>query len=99
MNQPAIRLDKTDRAIAALLQYDGRLPFTTIADQVGVSEGTVRNRVARMREAGVLQVVGVVDPHLLDLQATCVVGVNVEPARLDEAAQTISLIRQLVEEG
>lgn len=83
-------MDDTDRAIIARLQYDGRVPFTTIANQIGVSEATVRNRVARLREDGILQVVGVVDPHLLGLRATAIVGVVIQPARLEAAAQEIA---------
>jgi Lrp/AsnC family transcriptional regulator for asnA, asnC and gidA len=41
-------MDEIDRTIIACLQYDGRMSFTTIADQIGVSEGTVRNRVGRL---------------------------------------------------
>jgi Lrp/AsnC family transcriptional regulator for asnA, asnC and gidA len=88
-------LDETDRAIIARLQYDGRIPFTAIAEQVGVSEATVRNRVARMRQDGILQVVGVVDPHLLGLRATAIVGVVVQPARLEVAAREITTFEEV----
>ncbi|MBN1177682.1 MAG: AsnC family protein, partial [Anaerolineae bacterium] len=37
-------MDEIDRAIVAHLQYDGRKPFTAIAEQIGTSEATVRNR-------------------------------------------------------
>jgi len=89
------RMDETDRAIIARLQYDGRMPFTAIAEQVGISEATVRNRVARLREEGVLQVVGIVDPHLLGLRATAVIGVAVLPARLELAAREIATFEEV----
>jgi Lrp/AsnC family transcriptional regulator for asnA, asnC and gidA len=88
-------MDEVDRAIIACLQYDGRMPFTAIADQIGVSEGTVRNRVGRLREDGILQVVGVVDPHLLGLRATAIVGVVVQPARLKVAAREIATFEEV----
>jgi Lrp/AsnC family transcriptional regulator for asnA, asnC and gidA len=88
-------MDEIDRAIIARLQYDGRMPLTTIADQIGVSEGTVRNRVARLQQEGILQVVGVVDPHLLGLQATAIVGVVVQPARLEAAAHEIATFEEV----
>lgn len=88
-------MDRIDRAIIARLQFDGRLPFKEIARQVGVSEGTVRNRVARLRQKGVLQIVGVVDPHLLGLQATAIVGVAVEPPCLEKAARTIATFKEV----
>lgn len=89
------RLDKTDRAIIACLQYDGRMPFTTIARRLGISEATVRNRVARMRDDGTLQVVGVVDPHLLGLRSTAIVGIVVEPARLDSVARSLAAFEEV----
>ena len=88
-------MDEIDRAIIARLQYDGRMPFTAIADQIGVSEGTVRNRVARLREERILQVVGVVDPHLLGLRATAIVGVAVQPARLKAVAREIATFEEV----
>jgi Lrp/AsnC family transcriptional regulator for asnA, asnC and gidA len=89
------RMDEIDRAIIACLQYDGRMPFTAIAEQIGVSEGTVRNRVGRLRQEGILQVVGVVDPHLLDLQATAIVGVVVQPSRLEATAREIATFEEV----
>jgi Lrp/AsnC family transcriptional regulator for asnA, asnC and gidA len=88
-------MDEIDQAIIACLQYDGRMPFTAIADQVGVSEATVRNRVSRLRGEGILQVVGVVDPHLLGLGATAIVGVVVQPPRLEVVAREIATFEEV----
>jgi len=88
-------VDRIDRAIIAYLQYDGRMPFTAIAEKVGVSEATVRNRVARLRKEGILQVVGVVDPHLLGLRATAIIGVVVQPAHLEAAARRIAAFEEV----
>lgn len=43
-------MDETDRKILEILEEDGRASYTDIAEQLGVSEGTVRNRVDRMIE-------------------------------------------------
>lgn len=43
-------MDETDRKILDYLKENGRAPFTDVAEEVGVSEGTVRNRVDRMKE-------------------------------------------------
>ncbi len=48
-------MDELDREILDILRRDARLPFTEIAEQVGTSEGTVRNRVDRMVEEGVIE--------------------------------------------
>lgn len=47
-------LDDTDRRLIALLRENGRLPSATLARQLGVSRGTVQNRIDRLVEAGVL---------------------------------------------
>jgi DNA-binding Lrp family transcriptional regulator len=48
-------MDDLDRDILAVLRRDARTPYTEIADRVGTSEGTVRNRVEGMIEAGVIE--------------------------------------------
>jgi len=72
--------DQLNRAIVRLLQDDGRLPFKTIADRLEVSEGTVRNRVAWMKRAGMLRIVAVADPTAMDYRADAMLGVKVAPA-------------------
>ncbi|MFB6170741.1 MAG: Lrp/AsnC family transcriptional regulator [Haloarculaceae archaeon] len=48
-------MDDLDREILGLLRRDARLPYTEIADRVGTSEGTVRNRVERMIDDGIIE--------------------------------------------
>jgi len=48
-------MDDLDREILTILRRDSRTPYTEIADEVGTSEGTVRNRVERMVEQGVIE--------------------------------------------
>jgi Lrp/AsnC family transcriptional regulator for asnA, asnC and gidA len=85
-----VQLDETDRAIIARLQYDGRMPFTDIAAEVGLSEGSVRRRVKRLVDSGVLQIVGVVEPQYLNWQAAGMIGVSVEAERVDAVAEQIA---------
>lgn len=47
-------MDERDRKILEILRENGRAPFTEIADRLGVSEGTVRNRVTKLQEEGVI---------------------------------------------
>jgi hypothetical protein len=49
-----IGLDDTDRRLIQLLRADARLPAATLAKHLGVSRGTVQNRIERLRSAGVL---------------------------------------------
>ncbi len=48
-------MDELDRQILAILRRDARRPYTEIADEVGTSEGTVRNRVDRLTDEGVIE--------------------------------------------
>ncbi|MES3517351.1 MAG: Lrp/AsnC family transcriptional regulator [Natronomonas sp.] len=48
-------MDSLDRDILAILRRDSRTPYTEIAEEVGTSEGTVRNRVDRLVEEGVIE--------------------------------------------
>ena len=48
-------MDELDREILGLLREDARTPYTEIADEVGTSEGTVRNRVEQLVEEGIIE--------------------------------------------
>ncbi|WP_323174819.1 AsnC family transcriptional regulator, partial [Natrialba sp. PRR66] len=48
-------MDELDREILNILRRDARTPYTEIAEEVGTSEGTVRNRVERMTEDDVIE--------------------------------------------
>ncbi len=69
--------DELNRAIIRLLQDDGRLPFKDIAASLEVSEGTIRNRVQRMKEAGMLKFVALADPMAIRYKADAMVGIRV----------------------
>jgi Lrp/AsnC family transcriptional regulator for asnA, asnC and gidA len=69
-------LDEVGKAIIEQLQEDGRRPYATIARAVGLSEAAVRQRVARLQEAGVIQIVAVTDPLQLGFRRQAMVGVR-----------------------
>jgi len=48
-------MDDLDRRILSILRRDSRTPYTEIADRVGTSEGTVRNRVERLVDEGIIE--------------------------------------------
>jgi Lrp/AsnC family transcriptional regulator, regulator for asnA, asnC and gidA len=70
-------LDDTDRAIIELLQADGRMPFTKVAAEVGLSEGAIRQRVQRLTDTGVMQIVAVTDPLSVGTRRVAMVGARV----------------------
>ena len=73
---PATELDPTDRAIIEELQRDGRMPFTKLGTAVGLSEAAARQRVQRLLEAGVMQVVAVTNPLSLAKRRMAMIGIR-----------------------
>jgi Lrp/AsnC family transcriptional regulator for asnA, asnC and gidA len=76
--EPAVLLDATNKAIIEQLQADGRQAYATIAKAVGLSEAAVRQRVNRLLESGVMQVVAVTDPLTLGFKRQAMVGIRTE---------------------
>lgn len=71
-------LDAVSKAIIEQLQIDGRQPYGAIGRAVGLSEAAVRQRVQRLLEAGVIQIVAVTDPMQVGFPRAAMVGVHVE---------------------
>jgi len=71
-------LDDIDRKIIGVLQRDGRCPYGTIADQVGLSEAAVRRRVQRLREGGIMEIVAITDPLQLGFTREALVGIRAQ---------------------
>lgn len=83
-------MDETDLAIIRYLQNDGRRPYTEIAEYLKVSEGTVRNRVARLIDDGILHIVGIADPYRLGYNSPAIIGIGIEPGHIEMAAAEIA---------
>jgi len=88
-------LDRVDRDIIKLLQYDGRMSFTEIAGRIGVSDGTIRRRIHRLTESGIMQVVAVVEPEYVGWGASAMVAVNVQGERIDSTAKQIAQLPEV----
>ncbi len=83
-------VDNLDLEIINHLQGDGRKPFTDIAKELNISEGTVRNRVARLIDDKVIHIVGMVDPSRVGFDAPAMIGISVQPPMLEKVAETIA---------
>jgi Lrp/AsnC family transcriptional regulator, regulator for asnA, asnC and gidA len=73
----AAEIDKADRAIIAELQEDGRRSYGRIGTAVGLSEGAVRQRVARLVRSDVIRIVAVTDPEMLGFRVRATVALRV----------------------
>ena len=71
--------DDLNQQIVRLLQEDGREAYDVIGQKLGVSGGTIRNRVTRMRDAGMLRIVAVVDPVAVDYESDAMLGIKTAP--------------------
>ena len=82
--------DDLDRQVIRLLCADGRRSNREIARRLNVPEATVRYRVRRLVESGILKITASVDPAHLGYALTAVISVQVEPERTARAAEIIS---------
>jgi Lrp/AsnC family transcriptional regulator for asnA, asnC and gidA len=73
-----VALDDLDKRIIEQLQQDVRRPYTQIGPAVGLSEAAVRQRVQRLIDAGVMQIVGVTDPRMVGFGRQAMIGLSVE---------------------
>jgi Lrp/AsnC family transcriptional regulator for asnA, asnC and gidA len=72
-----IQLDDVSKAIIEQLQSDGRRSYAEIGKAVGLSEAAVRQRVQKLTDAGVMQVVAVTDPMQLGFYRQAMIGLRV----------------------
>ncbi len=70
--------DDIDKALVTALQRNGRESYAALAKVVGLSEAAVRQRVQRLLDDGVVQIVGVTDPTVMGFQRWAMVGIVVE---------------------
>lgn len=92
---PVVELDETDRALVEALMIDGRRSNRDLARSIGVSEGTIRARLARLENAGILRICAQTDPYRTGLvSAWAYVAIDVTGA---SARQVAELLRQMPE--
>jgi Lrp/AsnC family transcriptional regulator for asnA, asnC and gidA len=73
-----IHLDEVSRQIIEQLQQDGRRSYAAIAKVVGLSEAAVRQRVQKLLDAGVMQIVAVTDPLRLGFVRQAMIGIRAD---------------------
>ena len=71
-----VHLDDTAKAIVQQLQIDGRRSYSEIGKAVGLSEAAVRQRVQKLTDSGVLQVVAVTDPLQMGFNRQAMIGIR-----------------------
>jgi Lrp/AsnC family transcriptional regulator, regulator for asnA, asnC and gidA len=87
-------IDEVDKGLIEALQRDGRLPYTKLGQEVGLSEAATRQRVQRLVDSGVMQIVAVTDPLMLGFERTAMVGLKIA-GDLRQVADTIAAIPEV----
>ncbi|MDR8410765.1 Lrp/AsnC family transcriptional regulator [Nonomuraea sp. 3-1Str] len=87
-------LDDLSKRIIEQLQIDGRMPYAAIGKAVGLSEAAVRQRVQRLQDSGVMQIVAVTDPLTLGFPRQAMIGVNIE-GDLESVADELAAIDEI----
>lgn len=89
------KIDETNKAIIRQLA-DGRKPFSAIAEELSITENTVRARVNKLMEEGVLQITGLINPECVPGVQVVMMGVKLKTLDLGRKAQEFSRLRGVV---
>ena len=87
-------LDEVNKQIIDQLQRDGRMSYAALAKVVGLSEAAVRQRVQRLLDSGVMQIVAVTDPLTLGFTRQVMIGLKVD-GDLHKVAASLAAIREV----
>lgn len=88
-------LDNHDLDIIRNL-WDGRNPYADVAEKVGLTTNTVRNRVNRMVESGALQIISLVNPAAIEGTSSAFIGFKVLPSKAEKALEQIQGLKSMV---
>jgi len=91
---PPVVLDGTAKQIIEQLQQDGRRSYAAIGKAVGLSEAAVRQRVQRLIDTGVMQIVAVTDPLTLGFRRQTMIGIRCE-GDLEQVAEQLAVLDEI----
>lgn len=90
-----MKLDDTNKAIIKELG-NGRKAFSTIAEKIGITENTVRSRVNKLVDDGVLQISGLVNPQYIPEMQVVVMGIKLSTLDLEEKAREMLRLKGVI---
>ncbi len=88
-------IDAMDCRMIELLQKDGRVANTEIAKRLGISEATVRTRLARLIEEEIVQIVAVSNPLKLGFEVVGTIRIHVEVRKMEKIIRELKTIKSL----
>lgn len=83
-------LDALDQRIIGILSIDGRRPYRDIGRELGVSEGTIRQRVSRLTDAGLIRITAVGNLFSLGFDVVALLHIKAPPHSIDSCARAIA---------
>lgn len=86
---------QTDRAIIRLLQQDARMSYAEISRATGIPESTVRRRMDRLQQRGVIEFVLLADPARLGYDVRAMIGLRVELGSVDAISETLRSMEEV----
>ncbi len=90
-----MKLDETNIAIIKELS-NGRKAFSTIAEKIGITENTVRSRVNKLLEEGILQISGLVDPQSIPEMQIVIMGIKLSTLDLELKAKEMLKLKGVI---
>jgi Lrp/AsnC family transcriptional regulator for asnA, asnC and gidA len=91
----AKKIDSTDAKIIGLLQRDGRIPNIKIARTLGISEATVRNRLQKLIDDRIIQIVAVCDPFNIGFGIVGSISINIDPKKVNRVLNELNKLREV----
>ena len=89
------RLDNLDQGIVEKLARDARISNRAIAAELGVTEGTIRTRVKRLQNEGLIQFTVVTDFRMAGSPNLCMMGIDADPSQVSELARSLSDLEEI----
>jgi DNA-binding Lrp family transcriptional regulator len=89
----------TDRTIIRLLQQNARMSYAELSRATGIPESTVRRRMDRLQQRGVIEFSMLADPARLGYDLRALIGLKIELRRLDEIAATLKALDEVTFAG
>jgi Lrp/AsnC family transcriptional regulator, regulator for asnA, asnC and gidA len=90
------KLDRVDCRMIQLLQKDGRMPNNAIAQELGMSEFTVRRRLKRLLDSGIIKIVAVANPMDLGFEIAGNLKIRIDLKKADEVLEKLKKLEALI---
>ncbi len=90
-----VKLDRTEKRVMELLQKDGRMSFVDMAEEVGVTEGTIRRKFYRLINEGIIHIAGISDPYKIGFKSPVIIALNCNPGKTKGVAEQIAKLQPL----